>query len=210
MKQTTLQRSTTLAENIDQYDINDIKEKIMKEKLEEIEKQAEKIREKLESEIEQGLVSVDTDKLRIIIRINENASFPSGSAVLKAGFEPVMTKIAESVNESPGKVHVAGHTDNIPISTQAYRSNWELSASRAVTASHFLFSQTGTDANRFVVEGYADTKPIVPNDSSGNRAKNRRVEIELVQEDPTLSITEDSNGVVNDSEEKAPADLKTE
>lgn len=203
VKQTTLQRSTSLADNIDQHDINDIKEKIMQEKLDEIENQADKIKEKLEKEIEQGLVSVETDKLRIIIRINEKGSFPSGSAVLKAGFEPVMNKIAQSVNESPGKVHVAGHSDDVPISTQMYRSNWELSASRAVTVSHYLFTQKGTNANRFVIEGYADTQPLVINNSSENRSKNRRVEIVLVQDDPTLSIDSGNVDKVKETEDSA-------
>ena len=71
-----------------------------------------------------------------------------------------------------------------------YRSNWELSASRAVTVSHFMLEQK-TDPARLVIEGYADTKPLVPNSSAENRAKNRRVEIVLVQDDPTLSIKDE-------------------
>lgn len=187
VKQTTLQRSRTLSEKIDETDIADIKQKLREEKLKEIEEQADKIRESLKTEIDEGLVSVDTLNMKIIIRIDEKGSFPSGSAVLKAGFEPVMKKISISVNEAPGKVHVSGHSDDVPIATQMYRSNWELSASRAVTVSHFMFQEAGTDKNRFVIEGYADTKPLVPNTSPENRAKNRRVEIVLVQDDPVVA-----------------------
>ena len=186
VKQTTQQRSQTLAEEINDNDLEDVKKRLLEDKLKEIEEQANKIRESLKIEIAEGLVSVDTVNLKIIIRINERGSFPSGSAVLKAGFEPVMKKITESVNEAPGKVHVAGHSDDIPIATQMYRSNWELSASRAVTVAQYMFQEPGTDAERFVIEGYADTKPLVPNISSENRAKNRRVEIVLVQDDPTI------------------------
>ncbi len=186
IKQTTVQRSQTLAEKINENDIEDVKKKLLEDRLEEIEAQANKIRESLKTEIAEGLVSVDTVNMKIIIRIDERGSFPSGSAVLKAGFEPVMKKITSSVNDAPGNVHVAGHSDDIPIATQMYRSNWELSASRAVTVSHFMFQEPGTDTERFVIEGYADTKPLVPNTSSDNRAKNRRVEIVLVQDDPTL------------------------
>ncbi|MDO8941430.1 MAG: MotB family protein [Methylicorpusculum sp.] len=187
VKQTTQQRSTTLAETIDENNLDEIEQKLLQKKLEEVKEQAEKIKESLKDEIKQGLVSVEAINLNIIIRIEERGSFPSGTAVLKAGFEPVMKKISAAVNDSPGKVHVAGHSDDIPISTQAYRSNWELSASRAVTVSHFLFQQTGTDPTRFVIEGYADTKPLVPNKTQEDRAKNRRVEIVVMQDDPSLS-----------------------
>ncbi len=187
VKQTTQQRSSRLAEDLNQNELEQAKQRLLQEKLEEIEQTAEQIREKLKDEIEQGLVSVETEQFRIFIRINEKASFPSGSAVLKAGFEPILMKVAESVNEAPGRVHVAGHSDDIPISTNIYRSNWELSASRAVTVSEFLLRQPDTEPGRFVVEGYADTRPLVPNDSSENRAKNRRVEVILEQDEPKLS-----------------------
>ncbi|MDT8407672.1 MAG: flagellar motor protein MotB [Methylococcales bacterium] len=186
VKQTTQQRDK-LAQELNQMELEQAKQRLLEQKLQEIEATADNIRDKLKEEIEQGLVSVDTEQFRIFIRINEKASFPSGSAVLKAGFEPILKKIAESVNEAPGRVHVAGHSDNIPISTNIYRSNWELSASRAVTVSEFLLRQTGTIPERFVVEGYADTRPLVPNDSSQNRAKNRRVEVILEQDEPKLA-----------------------
>ena len=99
-----------------------------------------------------------------------------------------MEKITAAVNDTPGIVHVAGHTDNIPISTDWYRSNWELAAGRAVTVAHFMLEKKGTDPNRIVVQGYADTRPLVLNDSAENRAKNRRVEIIITQEDPTLGL----------------------
>ncbi|GAB4265873.1 MAG: flagellar motor protein MotB [Methylomicrobium sp.] len=172
VKQTTTQQEPNL---------ETAKKQLMEMTEAEIEEQAEKIRKDLEDEIKMGLVSVETENLKIIIRISEKGSFPSGSAVLNTGFEPVLTKITASVNDSPGKVLVSGHSDDIPIATQIYRSNWELSASRAVTVSHFMFQQPGTDPSRFVIQGYADTRPLVPNDSPANRALNRRVEIILVQ-----------------------------
>ena len=167
------------------------KEKLKRELQEAMEKkvadEVSKIIESLHAEIEQGLVSVETDNLRIIIRIHEKGSFPSGSAVLNAAFSPVMQKITLAVRESPGNVVIAGHTDNIPIHTDWYRSNWELSSGRAVTVAHEILKDNEIDPNRMVIEGHAETKPLVPNDSSANRAKNRRVEIILVQPDLTLS-----------------------
>lgn len=197
VKQSTNQKDTRL--NVSSEDMEVIKKKIMEEKIEEIKQQAEQIRKTLRKEIDAGLVTVETEGLRIIIRINEKGSFPSGSAVLKAGFEPVMDKITESVNHSVGKVAIAGHTDDIPISTDWYRSNWELSASRSVTVAHYMLNNNETDPNRFVIEGYADTQPLVPNDSAKNRAINRRVEIIIEQNDPTIEL--EQNTTVIQSEE---------
>ncbi len=81
------------------------------------------------------------------------------------------------------RVVVAGHTDDIPISTDWYRSNWELASSRAVTVAHYMLENKGVDPGRLVIEGYADTRPLVANTSAENRAKNRRVEIILEQDE---------------------------
>jgi chemotaxis protein MotB len=181
VKQSVTQMSQQL--KISQDAKEKLKEQMLQAKLEEIQREAEKIRESLEDEISAGLVSVETEGFKIIIRIHEKGSFPSGSAVLKAGFEPVMDKITESVKNAQGRVVVAGHTDDIPINTDWYRSNWELSASRAVTVAHYMLQDSGVAENRIVIEGHADTKPLVPNSSRQNRAINRRVEIILEQDD---------------------------
>ncbi len=186
IKQTTNQQTTKLDVSVE--DMEDVKQKMLKAKMGEIDDQAEKIEGSLAQEVGEGLVSVETEGLKIIIRINEKGSFPSGTAILKSGFEPVMEKITSAVNDTKGIVHVAGHTDNIPISTDWYRSNWELAAGRAVTVADFMLKKKGTERNRIVVEGYADTRPLVDNDSAANRAKNRRVEIIITQEDPTLGL----------------------
>ncbi len=183
VRQSTMQESQTL-----DVDIEVIKQQVMEAALAEVEAEAKKIEESLKSEIRQGLVTVETQGLQIIMRIEEKGSFPSGSAELKPGFEVVMDKITASVKEAKGKVRIAGHTDDIPISTSFYRSNWELSSSRAVTVAHYMLRNKGVESGRIAIEGYADTKPLVPNNSVQNRAKNRRVEIILVQDDPTLAL----------------------
>jgi len=189
IKQSSNQQQPKL--DISAKKMEQIKQKILQAKIDEVDDQAEKIKQTLEREIDQGLVSVETEGLKIIIRINEKGSFPSGEAILKAGFEPVMKKITAAVNGAKGIVKVAGHTDDIPISNDWYRSNWELSASRAVTVAQYMLKNKQTDPNRIVIQGYADTKPLVPNDSSANRAKNRRVEILISQEDPTVDLKAD-------------------
>jgi chemotaxis protein MotB len=143
----------------------------------EVEQEAEALKESLKQEIAEGLVSVETEDLKIIIRIQEKGSFSSGSATLDPGFLNVMERISQAVARAPGKVVVAGYTDNIPISTRRFRSNWELSSARAVTVVHALLRNPDIDQNRVLVEGHADSSPLVPNDTPGNRAKNRRVEL---------------------------------
>ena len=187
VKQSTNQKTTQL--NISIENLEEIKKKILEAKMLEIENQADKIKQSLATEISKGLVSVETEELKIIIRINEKGSFPSGTAILKHGFEPVMNKITQAVHDSVGSVHVAGHTDDIPISNDWYRSNWKLASSSAVTVAHFMLKNKGIDPKRVVVEGHANTKPLVLNDSVSNRAINRRVEIIIAQEDPTLNVS---------------------
>jgi chemotaxis protein MotB len=162
------------------------KQQFIGDKLNEIEAEAGKIKQQLMTEIEDGLVSVETNGFRIVIRINETGSFDSASAVLKPGFEPVMDKITQTVSESQGKVIVAGHTDDMPIKTATYRSNWELSATRAVTVAQYILEKKQIDPKRFLIEGHADTHSLAPNDTPERRAKNRRVEIIIARDEVLL------------------------
>ena len=139
------------------------------------------LRRAFAEEITEGLLDVATDAQRVIIRIQEKGAFASGSAAMIVRFEPVIARIGEVVNQTSGRIIVAGHTDDIPISTARFRSNWELSAARSVTVVHHLAEVTGIDQRRFLIEGHADNQPLAPNNSSENRARNRRVEIIIVK-----------------------------
>ncbi|MDF1584134.1 MAG: MotB family protein [Methyloprofundus sp.] len=186
IKQSTSQSSNSLDVSLEEKE--KMKQEIMEQALENTRAEAEKIEERLKDDIDKGLVSVETQGLKIIIRINEKGSFGSGTAILKSGFEPVMNRITESVIQAKGKVLVAGHTDDIPISTDWYRSNWELSAGRSVSVAEFMLKNKQLDQKRVVIEGHADSQPLVANTSNENRAKNRRVEVILVQDDPMLEF----------------------
>jgi chemotaxis protein MotB len=131
----------------------------------------------LDTEISDGLLDVETEDTKIIIRIQEKGSFPSGRANLNPEFFEVISKITDVIATTPGKIVVAGHTDNVPISTKRFRSNWELSSARAVTVVHAMLSNAAIDEGRFLIQGYADSQPLVSNDTSENRALNRRVEL---------------------------------
>ena len=144
-------------------------------------KDAEKLLDALREEIAAGMIEVQTDGNMIMIRIKEQASFPSGNANLRAAFLPVLNKLRIALADIQGEVIIAGYTDNIPIRTARYRSNWDLSAARAVSVVHQLIDTGSLDENRFVVEGHGDTRPLVPNDSAEHRAQNRRVELTIIQ-----------------------------
>jgi len=101
-------------------DVEQAKDLVEEQLKQEVEEQAKDLQETLSEEIDKGLVSVETEELKIIIRIREKGSFPSGSASLDKGFFEVMDRISDAVADSPGQVVVAGHTDNIPISTARF------------------------------------------------------------------------------------------
>ena len=142
---------------------------------------ASDVKEALAEDIEMGMVDVATLGERIIIRIRERGSFPSGAADLMPAFEPVLARIGAVLTQTRGRIVIAGHSDDVPISTARFRSNWELSASRAVSVVEHLAVVTRVERERFLIEGHADTAPLAPNDSAENRALNRRVEIVIVR-----------------------------
>ena len=140
---------------------------------------ARRLRAALKDEIERGSVSIRTDGLKIVVHIMENASFKSGLADVRPQFMPVLTKIAMLIDNNSGKVTISGHTDNIPIHNDEFRSNWELSTSRAVSVTHVILQKAGIDPQRITVSGHADTKPLASNDTASGRAQNRRVDISI-------------------------------
>ncbi len=135
--------------------------------------------ETLKKEIEDGLLEIAIEDERLLIRINESGSFGSGLAKLNSEFRPVLTKIAQVLNNSPGNIVVAGHTDNIPITTRQYPSNWVLSSARAASVVHHITHHGLKDQSRIQIRAHASSKPLVANSSSANRSKNRRIEINI-------------------------------
>jgi type VI secretion system protein ImpK len=110
--------------------------------------------------------------------IRSDRLFASGSARLEAEVEPVIQRVASALDRVPGAILVTGHTDDVPIRTARFPSNWELSTERAVSVVKLMAGKL-TDAARLHAEGVADSAPLAPNDSAANRARNRRVVIIL-------------------------------
>ena len=164
---------------------------------------AEAIARILKEEIEEGKIQVESRRRNIIIRVEEKGSFSPGSAVLSEQFEQIMDKIRQALAATPGKITIEGHTDDIPINTDRFRSNWDLSSARAASVAYELELDELVTPDRMKVIGYADTKPLVPNDNRENRSKNRRVEIIVDQ-----GFSEDTGTVsyLNEEKDKAEAE----
>lgn len=145
--------------------------------------QVQQIHETLAPDVLEGTLEIEGGAETITLRIKEKASFPSGSATVVATFTPLIKRIGKVLGKVPGRVAVAGHTDNRPIKSRRFRSNWELASSRAVTVAHHLLKLTKLDPARLEVRGYGDAVPLVPNDTVKNRSINRRVEIILTRLD---------------------------
>lgn len=103
--------------------------------------------------------------------------FQPGKADLSQAAMQSLQKVATAIKTTPYMINVSGHTDNIPIRSDRFSTNWELSVARASRVARFLIEETGMDPNQFVVSGYSSFRPVRPNTTAENRALNRRVEI---------------------------------
>ena len=151
-------------------------------------KSMEQLEQVLQQELKDGLLQLDQGRKQIVIRIEEKGSFPSGSSELTPVFVDLLGRIGDTLSKLPGDLTVEGHTDNIPINTARFRSNWDLSAARAASVANALLAGQVVDANRLRVQGFADTRPRTDNDTPANRALNRRVEIIADLSEPLDSL----------------------
>ncbi|MGZ5277035.1 MAG: DotU family type VI secretion system protein [Caldimonas sp.] len=133
----------------------------------------------LKTEVEQGLVQVRDLSDRSIVVIKGDGFFEPGSSEIADRTRPLLARIAEGLKATPGTVLITGHTDNQPIRTLRYPSNWHLSQDRA-NAVKALLADSGIKAERMRAEGKADAEPVESNATPAGRARNRRVEITLI------------------------------
>ena len=199
-----------VAEVIELEETLEAREVIVEPSYEQTNEDANKLLQALAPEIKKGLVEIETENNKIILRIKEKGSFPSGSSTMKGGFMPVIKKLRTALTTIEGKLIVSGHTDNIPINTARFRSNWELSSSRAVTVVHEILKGSKLNSQRFTVEGRGDAFPLVPNDTAENRAINRRVELLIIQNDGDQinDVTAENDLVPTVEEDLEPAKEK--
>lgn len=136
-------------------------------------------------EIERGLVIIEHDEDHIIIRFPDDAAFGSASDWLEPQMVPIIQKAGELISDFDMYVIVGGHTDNVPMNSNKYRSNWDLSAARAISVAHELTWMSDLNEEYLYVVGNGDSRPLASNATSDGRKKNRRVEILLMERDIT-------------------------
>ena len=135
----------------------------------------------MDKEIKKGKMQLIKKDNVVILRFPEKVTFNTGSSDLNQDIAVVLDRLTNIVNGVGGidKIVVAGHTDSVPISNEKFRSNWDLSAARAVSVVHRVLENKSVDKRMILAVGSADTDPVFPNDTASNRAANRRVEIKI-------------------------------
>ena len=127
-----------------------------------------------------------TERGLIVTLVTDKMLFLKGQADITPRAGLILDKVASLVRNA-GPIRVEGHTDDLPIHTARYPSNWELSAARATTVARFLMEHSGVESRRMSVAAYADTHPLAPNDSETHRAYNRRVDLVILNGDKPTS-----------------------
>ncbi|WP_346014568.1 flagellar motor protein MotB [Thiocystis violacea] len=173
------QPEPTLINEIRQESMDEMKQNLKVEDAAaaDAQEKAEELREALKKEIKEGLLEISTIDDQVIIRIREKGSFASASAQVSAAFRAVLTKIGDALNQVDGKIIIAGHTDDIPIETLEFPSNWVLSAARAAAVAHTMTELGSVDPERIEIRAYGENRPLESNDTAEGRVMNRRVEI---------------------------------
>ena len=127
-----------------------------------------------------GKLQVEIRENRMIVRLGDKILFDPGKTDLKPEGKEALSQVTTVLKDLPNRnFQVAGHTDNVPIKSKKFRSNWDLSTARAVEVLSFMV-EAGMEPKRVSAAGYSDTSPVAPNDTAENVAKNRRIEITLV------------------------------
>jgi len=129
--------------------------------------------------IKQRTVNINQTKRGVVIDISASTLFRTGEATLQPGMSDVLRQVAAVLSKEELPIEVEGHSDDIPIATAQFPSNWELSSARASSVVRMLIDN-GVPAKRLAVVGLASNQPLVPNDSPENRARNRRVTITIM------------------------------
>jgi len=121
------------------------------------------------------------NKRGITLRIQDRLMFPSGEAKLNDNFKKILLKVAGILKTVDNDIRVEGHTDNVPIKSKKYPSNWHLSVARALNTAYFLIHDGGLNPDKISIVGYAEYRPIADNSTPEGRAKNRRVDIVIIK-----------------------------
>jgi chemotaxis protein MotB len=150
-------------------------------RIQELEDAKALLESRLKDEIRDKQVKIDITKRGLVITFVAEVLFDSGQAVLKQGAYPILDKVVSVIKEkvSGRNIGIEGHTDNQPIKYSGWKSNWELSTSRATTVLHYL-EDSGIDPKKLQATGFGEYRPVASNDMEEGRQQNRRVEIVIL------------------------------
>ena len=143
--------------------------------------------EALKKEIEAGKVEINMQPRGLVVSFTQAALFPSGGDEISPAAFSGLEKLAQAVAKVPNPVRLEGHTDAIPINTPRFKSNWELSAARSIALLEILAGRFGVPRSRMSIAGYADNAPLASNLTEAGRARNRRADIVLLNEQGLLA-----------------------
>ncbi len=139
-----------------------------------------------------GMVNVQQNETGAVITISDVVLFPAGKADMSNKGSDIMKQVSKILNQFPYHIKIAGHTDNAPIHTKVYPSNWELSTARACEVVRYLISK-GLNPKLISAEGYAEFAPIATNDTKSGKRQNRRVEIVYERKNIISSLNSNTN-----------------
>jgi chemotaxis protein MotB len=136
----------------------------------------------LKSEIDEGKLDVLLEPRGLVVSLREAAFFPAASDQIEEDALPILEQVATAIRQLPNPVRFEGHTDSKPIRSRRFRSNWELATARGIAMMEILTGEFGVERERCAVSGFADTMPIADNETPEGRARNRRVDIIILNQ----------------------------
>jgi chemotaxis protein MotB len=127
-------------------------------------------------------ITVRRDERGVIVSLSDSVLFDSGQADVKQSAMPALAAVTSVIRKIPNSIIIEGHTDSVPIKNSRYSSNWELSTARALSVLSYMLKDSSLSPERFSLAGYAEFRPLAPNETPGGRDKNRRVDIVIIED----------------------------
>ena len=152
------------------------------EKLAELTPAMNQLTAELQEEIRKGKLHISLEPRGLVVSLKEAAFFPSGDATVTPEGYPTIARLANTIGKLPNPVRLEGHTDAIPIRNDRFASNWHLSAARSIAMLELLKDRFQIPSTRLAAVGYADTIPVDSNETAEGRAKNRRVDVTILNQ----------------------------
>jgi chemotaxis protein MotB len=162
-------------------------EKKKDEKLAELLPSLRVLSEELKKEIAEGKITISMQARGLVVSFNQAALFPPGGDVISPDAYDGLEKVASAIDKISNPVRLEGHTDSTPINTARFHSNWDLSAARSIAILEILSNRWGVPRSRLSIAGYADTAPVASNETEEGRARNRRADIVILNEQGVIA-----------------------